>query len=1225
MLKRLEMVGFKSFADKTAFDFPPGITAIVGPNGSGKSNIVDAVRWVLGEQSARSLRGGEMTDVIFNGSASRRGLGLAEVTMTFDNARRVLSTELDEVQITRRVYRGGEGEYLINGQICRLKDIRDLFLGSGAGTDAYCIIEQGRVDGLLQASTKERRTIFEEAAGISRFKSRKVESLRKLERVEQNAARLKDVLEVEQKQLRTVRFQAAKARRYQEYTDRLKSLRLVLGLREYHALEQQRTSAEAELEELRATLQIEVAQTDSSERELALLEAELTTLETTLKEQESALSLARQQIAGELARRLNLEEQAANLDDEEQTLQVSLAEMAEKVALLAGNVEQARVEVRAVEETATEQRDVVGQLQAESQRGESRLAELQAEGTAAQDEHMESMRLSARLQNDAVGYHARLEQLYRERNRLQHRREQAAETLASLDVELGHLRGAEGQILQRLNRTRQTQADLRAERDRLRALADETSRAVSDLRAERSGLLSRIEVLEDLERSHEGLGSGVREVFALIEQPDPGLWSTVRGLVADVLTVRREFAPLIDLALGERAEHFLVASREQLNRALNQRKQPFSSRVTFLPMPEPGEAEPEPDIASVSITPRSDLLGWLPHLPGLVALAERVVRCDEPGLAHLPAHLLGRTLIVRDLAAARAIGRELTGCRYVTLRGEVLESDGTLTVGMHHAETGILSRKSELRDLREQLTRLDMRLDDMGRDLLSLRDQAEGLHDRAEELEGEVSIQSDQVADLRTRIIHQEEHRNTLHSEVEVGGSELTGLQQEIAALEVALAEARQQALRAEEQVHHLHQSRREAEREARALEGRQAALREELVTARVSLAQVEERVNRLSERCQELEETLEQREQDRAATRLNLVRCRDRQQESELARLACGNALASAYSAKEDAERLLAHHGAVRTALRTRQRELSDQVNSSRSTWRTTREQAHAREMAVLEVRGKMHTLAERLREDYALDLADLYRRALSDAPDVFDPSRPVVAPLEEQGAPLEPTQEIEELRKKLAQLGSVNLEALTELSDLEQRTQALQTQFDDLMSAQNALQEIITRINTDSRRLFLDTFGTIRTHFQELFRKLFGGGQADMILEDESAVLECGIEIMARPPGKELRGISLMSGGEKTMTAVALLLAIFRSKPSPFCILDEVDAALDEANVSRFTAVLRDYLDRSQFILITHSKRTMACADVLYGVTMQESGISRRVGVRFEDWPDESQHRAA
>jgi len=1219
MLKRLEMVGFKSFADKTAFDFPPGVTAIVGPNGSGKSNVVDAVRWVLGEQSARSLRGGEMTDVIFNGSASRRGLGLAEVTMTFDNSRRSLASELDEVQVTRRVYRGGEAEYLINGQLCRLKDVRDLFLGSGAGSDAYSIIEQGRVDGLLQASTKERRTIFEEAAGISRFKARKVESLRKLERVDQNLARLKDILDEVEKQLRSVRLQAAKAQRHQEYTGRLRLLRVGLGLREYHALAVEGTAAEAELARLQATLQEQVAHADASEGELRAIDDELAGLEESLRGQEAALSDARERIAAELVRQRNAEGQADALADEERSLQGQLADLGDKVAALAAGAGQARVECDAAERQADDARTSVGRLQAEGQASERRITQLAAEVDLAKEEHLEAMRLLARLQNDVVGHEADLEHLRRERRRLDQRREQAAGTLASLDVELDHLKGAEGQILQRLARSREAQADLRGERDRLRAEVEEATRTVADMRADRSGLLSRIEVLEDLERSQEGLGSGVREVIALAGQPEPGPWAAVRGLVADLLSVRREFAPLVDLALGDRAEHFLVESADLLADALATGDRPFSGRVTFFALPEDDPDEEE--VTAVSHSPRPNLLPGLPHLPGLIARAERVVRCDDPRLAR---HLLGRTVLVQNLAAARLAADLLPGYRFVTLGGELLEADGTLTVGTHHAETGILSRKSELRELRELLVRIDGQLADLALDLAALREQIAELDGQAEELDREIAVQSEQVGDLRQRIIRQQDHRAALASEVEVGRSELTGLEQEISSLEEALTAARAQAAEAETRVEELLDGQHAGEREIRSLEGRQAHLREELVAARVELAQVEERSTALTERCREMEDALGQREREQAAARLSLARCRARREENDHALLAGGAALAAAYHAKEQAERVLATEGAARAGLRSRRQALGDEVQANRAGWRARQEQAHGRELVVSQLRGRMQTLTDRLREDYDLDLATLYQQTLADGgPEVFDPSRPLVPPPDD-GDPLEPADEIEELKKKLARLGSVNLDALTELQDLGHRHEALQVQYDDLAAAQKSLVDIITRINTDSRRLFAETFATIRTHFQELFRKLFGGGQADMVLEDETDVLESGVEVIARPPGKELRSISLMSGGEKTMTAVALLLAIFRSRPSPFCILDEVDAALDEANVGRFTAVLREFLDRSQFILITHSKRTMACADVLYGVTMQESGISRRIAVRFEDWPDDSRQAA-
>ena len=411
MLKRLELVGFKSFADKTEFVFAPGVTGVVGPNGSGKSNVVDAVRWVLGEQSAKSLRGGEMTDVIFNGSATRRSVGLAEVTMTFDNSRRALATEADEVQIGRRVYRSGEGEYLINGHACRLKDVKDLFLGSGAGSDAYCIIEQGRVDVLLQASNKDRRTIFEEAAGVSRFKAKKTETLRRLERVDQNLQRLRDIVEEVDKQLRSVQLQAAKAQRSQEYTARLKELRVALGLREYHQLTQTLDTKASEFEALRAALRAESEQADAWERELRELEETLARLDAAVREQETHLSAARQQITADETRLDHGRAQADDLEGELSRSRRLLAELTTHTATLGAAVGDADREVRAAESEAAVQRWEVQRLEEELKELDSRLSGLREQVRLEKDEHLECMRQAARLQNDAVSYRAQVDNL----------------------------------------------------------------------------------------------------------------------------------------------------------------------------------------------------------------------------------------------------------------------------------------------------------------------------------------------------------------------------------------------------------------------------------------------------------------------------------------------------------------------------------------------------------------------------------------------------------------------------------------------------------------------------------------------------------------------------------------------------------------------------------------------------------------------------------------------
>jgi chromosome segregation protein len=1219
MLKRLELVGFKSFADKTQFDFPAGITAIVGPNGSGKSNVVDAVRWVLGEQSAKSLRGGEMADVIFNGSTSRRSLGLAEVTMTFDNSRRVLATEADEVQITRRVYRDGEGEYLINQQLSRLKDIKELFLGSGAGTEAYCVIEQGRVDVLLQASTKDRRTIFEEAAGISRFKAKKIEALRKLERVDQNLQRLQDIIDEVEKQLRSVKLQAAKAQRFQEYSTRLKELRVALGLKEFQELQERLEAETTLLDSLRAGLEEHARQAESHETETRRLEETLVQLETAAHEQETRLAQVRQQIATDETTLTHESALASDLETNLAQLQSRLTELIGRVTILAEAAEQALKERSAVElQCETQRLDLAG-LEQELEATVLRLSELQAQIETDKADHLEQMQQAARLQNDAVSYKAQLDNLRRGRERLRQKTEQAAEHLASLDLELKTLSEADETLQTRLSAGRQNLIDQRHERERLQQLVEDMRRIVNELRAERSGVTGRIEVLEGLERSHEGLGTGAKEVLALLEQSDPGPWRTVLGIIADLIRVRREFAPLIDLALGERAQRFLVRDMGLLHEALRQRAQPLSSRVSFFPLaaaPAGNGAAHSNRLTELSSLSRARMprsADGLPTHAGMIALAAHLVTFEHPELADLAQQLLGQTLVVRDLATARAIASHTSGFRFVTLDGELLEADGTVTAGTHHAESGLLSRKSELRELRGQIAVLDRRIAEAERDVADLRERIALVDDHVARLQEEISVLADQAADLRARLVQCQQRREGLHEEVALGRTEISGVEQEMEHLQQSFQDAQHRAEAAERAVQIIQERLEQANREVRERERQRQREQQVCTAAKVALAQVEERLSALRARHAQMETDLRQRQREQSQGQEQLGTVRARLLESKQTMLRASAALAHYYLEKESAERQLVHWSQQRDLQRQERQAAAERAHAAREAWRRHQEQAHARELEVNEVRHRRDTLVGRLREDYQLDLAELNQQALSGGFQSADLADPNAA-----------NEEIAELRRKLGRLGSVNLESLQELAELETRAVGLKTQFDDLTAAKRSLEEIIGKINQDSRRLFMDTFANIRTHFQELFRKLFGGGMADVVLEDENDILETGIEIIARPPGKELRSISLMSGGEKTMTAVALLLAIFRSKPSPFCILDEVDAALDEANIGRFTEVLHEFLDRSHFIIITHSKRTMTVADVLYGITMQESGVSKRVVVRLEDWHEKSEPTA-
>lgn len=1237
MLKRLELVGFKSFADKTVFDFGDGVTAIVGPNGSGKSNIVDAVRWILGEQSAKSLRGGEMADVIFNGSASRKSLGLAEVTMTFDNRRRQLATDAAEVQFTRRVYRTGEGEYLINGQTARLKDIKEMFLGTGAGNDDLCIIAQGKVDVLLQASNKDRRTIFEEAAGISRFKAKKIETLRHLERTDQNLARVKDIVEEIEKQLRSVKLQASKAQRFKEYSDRLKELRLALGATEYRELTDKLDAETRALEALKAELDLRAARAGACEAEAERLEMLLADLDDQLHAEESGLAKVLQDIKSAettISHESNLTD---DLEAEVVQTRGRLTELTVRVAALAQTSQAAQVALEAVTRQADEERRAVRTHQESLDAAQSRLAVLHEQIAADKTQHFEEMRRSAHLQNEAVASKAHVENLRRERDRLQQRSQAAASNLASVDGELQELVQAETQLTERLQTARQQLQSDKQEQDRLRQLRDRTTERLMQLRQQRSGLASRIDVLAGLIKSHEGLGAGVREVIELIDRAGAGPWSTVIGMIADFLTVKREYAPLIDLALGEWAQRFVVRDHARLLDAVAALPTPFSGRVSFLPLsaiPSAEEAAQDPALQAlknnllvqVSLlsriipsprpspsppTPLPESAGTAvptPEHPGLVALAEQLVSCEHPELGDLPAQLLGRTLIVRDLATARTIAAHTSGFRLVTLQGELLEPDGTLTVGAHHAESGILSRKSEWRELRDQLADLDVRIGEVELDGQSLRASIDAIDSKLPEQEETISVLAEQSADLHGRVQRHQDRRQGLHEEVALNRDEIERIDADMQAHEADWRKNEAEVGKAETMVQTLHARLHEAEEEIHRRERERQEAQQAFTQAQVAFAQVAERQKSLQAQFQQAARDDQQRRQELAQNQHSLANLKARLQESLLATLGASAALAHAYLAKERLQARLAELTEQRERKRQERARLTQQAQIARGEWRTHQESVHQRDMEASNLRHQRDTLVQRLRDDYQIELDMFSREPLASA---------------NGEAPLDPAaaqQEIEELRRKLGRLGSVNMEALAELNELEARALSLQAQLNDLNAAKKSLEEIIFKINADSKRLFTETFTVVRGHFQELFRKLFGGGMADIVLEDETDVLESGVDIIARPPGKELRSISLMSGGEKTMTAVALLLAVFRSKPSPFCLLDEVDAALDEANIGRFVAVLKEFTEQSQFIVVTHSKKTMAAADVLYGITMQESGISKQVTIRFEDWVEEA-----
>jgi chromosome segregation protein len=1185
MLKALELVGFKSFADKTRLDFNPGITAVVGPNGSGKSNVVDAIKWVLGEQSVKSLRGREMADVIFNGSGSRRAVNSAEITLTLDNSSGRLAIDTPEVYITRRVYRSGEGEYLLNRQPCRLRDIRDLLAGTGMGTEAYSIIEQGKVDVLLQSSARDRRLIFEEAAGISRFKAKKVEAARRLERVDQNLLRLSDIVEEVDSRLRSVRAQAGKARRYKEYTDRLQELRTQVGLVDWRRLTDRLTALEAEAQAFTDERDAGVAQAEALEAHLLEIDAHVGDITETIRTAESQISANRERIAGAES---SIDHERARHRDLEQEISKLRRNLVTQNAR-AGDVQQQMTDTsQAVSTAETEHREIARQL-AESERMltelMSKLDQARGQDQQARNAIRDQMRVVAQLGNEigaleskasaAEALHTRVRQRITELSGQIQAFEQELTTLRLERDELAH------NVEHREGNLSAARAHLATQEQRQIALQHE----LAQLRERLTGVAERASVLEELEKRQEGISAGVKAVLAQARQGE-SILREIRGLVADLLRVSVEAAPLIEAILGQTTQYLVAPRNAALIEYLQNPACRLNGRVGLAWLDDP-HATPDEELPDLC------------DLPGVMGRADEFVEVD-PQFAPLARRLLSRAWVVETLPLAMQLAETKgRGLSFVTLAGELLSADGTLILGPREANVGLISRRSQLRALVAQRAELEQRVAEL-QDACSRREQQiVQQRGRTDQLAKEYQSAVETLGEQRFKITAAEQQCARLDEQLATLQAEAaTAEQQHQKSLE-SLDAASVRKEETESQLGELESRLSGLTAQTSDLEAQQQTANREATERKVELAKAEERLGNLRTQLRQFEESRHERERAISESRDQLTEAVLRLRDSAWNILQAESEIAELYLRKELSVAETGRLVVQRAELQQERSALTAEAQQLRAKIRKAEEKIHAKQLEANEFHHERNTLVERLREDYGIELAQLERE-----------------PTQEELQQREAVQgEIDELRRKIGSLGNVNLEALEELQQLESRYGTLSEQYKDLTGAKAALEKIIEKINADSRRLFADTLQTIKDHFQTLFRDLFGGGRADIVLDEGVDILESGIEIVARPPGKEPRNISLLSGGEKTMTCVALLLAIFRSRPSPFCVLDEVDAALDEANIDRFIKVLQDFLAWTQFIIITHSKKTMTCANTIYGVTMQESGVSKQVSVRFED----------
>lgn len=1196
MLKALELSGFKSFADKTRFEFPPGITVVVGPNGSGKSNIVDAIKWVLGEQSAKSLRGKDMSDVIFKGSSganARRPANAAIATLILDNSDRQFAFDANEVHVSRRVYRSGESEYLINGEVSRLKDIKDLFRGTGVGTDAYSLIEQGKVERMLQANPKDRRAIFEEAAGISRFKAKKIEAQRRLARVDGNLIRLADIVEEVASRYRSVKAQASKAARYKEHTDRLKELRTHVGRVDWQAFQEKLDAISIEstaAETKQATLKTEISKLQEL---VETFEEQLLEITDRFTQQQETATTLREEIA-QTESQIRLYESRGG-DLEKRRLQ--LADQAERAAKrsveLRSRIETSQTEADQAEINYRESHDLLSKLESRFNSLDEQVNSWMVENESRRIEHSQLLTLVSQLGRQVSSFDTQVQSFSESQRKAKAGCQNLESLLAEYQAESRKIQQETEQIQRAAESSDSELAQSRKQQEALQTELAAAKDALNELNHQHIAFSQRAEVIEELERSLEGVNAGAREILKAAQSATTGPLTEVIGLVADLISVNVQHAAIVDVALGDLAQ-FVIVNGTQIADQISLEEIKLNGRVGLIQLNDPPTLGADPSVS-------------LNGMEGVIGRADRLIQV-QPEFQNFVRKLLGGTWIVKSLKAALKLRQELEPgqlVRMVTIDGEIVEADGTVIAGPKSLSIGLISRRSELRALKREIERLDRQLE---LDRQKIKELTAAEKQAAQKVQKQINQNRDlsaQLSELKSQAKSTHDNIRKTNQQLNEAKSELQTISTKLAQTQQSLSAERQQLTEKEGFISVLIGLIESVESRSRTALNERGQMERESSQAKVKFAKAEQVLDGIQARLAQLQSEFDEHQ----ATALEIA---NQQKEDDLAAAEAKSRIA------EDSDQLkrlsvqreelsddLAKVSLARSEKDHERRQVTLQLTELRDQFRVVDERLHQSKMRSEQIEMQRKQLAERLEEDYGIQISSL----IDQAPAADLPEREKI------------DQEIAQLRKRIADIGSVNLDALQELEDLEARYHTMDAQYKDLVQAKESLEKIIDRIDADSRKLFVETLEAIRVNFQKLFRQTFGGGQADLILEEGVDPLEAGVEIVATPPGKSQFSNSLLSGGEKALTAVSLLMAIFQFRPSPFCVLDEVDAPFDEANIGRFIDVLKSFLSWTRFVIVTHSKKTMTAATTLYGITMQESGISKRVSVRFEDVNEEGE----
>ena len=1242
-LKTLEIHGFKSFADKTVFEFAEGVTGIVGPNGCGKSNVVDAIRWVLGETSAKALRGGEMADVIFNGTEKRKPLGMAEVTLTMADCEGPLKVDFNEVALTRRVFRDGKSEYRINGTLCRLKDIHDMLMDTGIGRTAYSIMAQGQIDQILSSKPEERRAVFEEAAGITKFKREKKDALRKLEYTEANLLRVSDVLAEQERRMNSLKRQVAKARRFQSLSTDYRVLDTHLAHKRYVEITAERAELTTSIRSLDAqdsqlSRQLpEKEETVAEARSAArVFESELAELRQQLNEHRNALASAEARIAFNNERKSELEGRISQNHSDIQTTREKLAQQEfdftaanEALDQINRRIAEQELELQKLEERTVTARETRANLEtalrasrAEANTCQTLIASMQAkiESSLAQLEgnRERSRQLAEEEQRLSIGVEEHIAQ-----------QTNIATLVSETGAQLSELEDA----FQAAERAYQhTRGDL----DAARTAATDSNKIL----AQRS---ARLDAVKQLVASGEGFAKGTQNLLKGLDAPDE-FKPSIDGVLASFIQADDSAARAIEAALGAKLQTVLVADSAVAETLIQRLTEKKLGQAAILPK---------------NLIPKASgtQIETLPS--GATAWALDKVK-SEPQVAAIIEQLLEKTLIVPDLTTALKLRNDYATLTFVTLAGEMLSPEGTIQGGATSgASTSLLERQNEVRSLEKEVAALRQTDEEARTRVATLESQLESQREAVEvsrerlqrqkvelsTLQGQLSLATREVENFNTRIENVRWERSELEKRETLATDSRQSLESELASSRDRLAAIEDQSRSLQSQSDSAFSSEQElsaalnelrtrlavekrakqaAEEQQRPMEARLSELREVAIRREAEIANFTNRIEAAAEENVSLKnqaedhriesEDLQQVLSEKAEGRGELIKAIE---EAEVQLAAIRKQLAATNEQKGREE-------IAATKLDLRMENLMDATEDRHQiTLATFEPDAHLLLATLASRKARNASGADETDPEVAEELA-----ANADQKSSINNPQSSIDPLPD--IPGEPSWSfveslVHDLKRKIESMGPVNVDAIEEYDELEERHNFLRNQHDDLVNSKTELLAVIERINEETQRRFSETFAQVRLNFREMFKELFGEkGEADLTLIDESDPLESGIEVIAKPPGKKLQSITLLSGGERSMTAVALLFSIYMIKPSPFCVLDELDAPLDESNIGRFVKVLDRFIDRSQFIIVTHSKRTMARADVMYGVTMEEFGVSKPVGMRLTAASSEDKNEA-